>query len=116
MLNFSWRELLFSTSGLWGVWLMYHAAEWFWTGQADTASADHIHKVLAQAALGSVFVLSGVIHTIRLARRQERQRTAMIAELRAGRSLPSADPLESIGECLQVRRAEPGSTNSTRGG
>jgi hypothetical protein len=104
--SFSWRELLFSTSGLYGLWLMYHVAEWFWTGHALTASTGHIERMLAQAALGFAFVLGGVIHTVRLARTQERLRAEMIAELRASRTLPSADPLESLGENIQVRERE----------
>jgi hypothetical protein len=116
MLNFSWRELLFSTSGLWGLWLMYHAAEWFWTGQAHAASADHIHRVLAQAAIGSGFVLAGVIQSVRLAGTRQRQRAQMIAQLRASRSLPAAPALEPFGENAQVRQRETvGAENITRG-
>lgn len=106
MLNFSWRELLFSTSGLWGLWLIYHAAEWFWTGQANTASADHMHRVLAQGVIGFGVVVGGVTHCVRLARAQERLRAAMIAELRGGRMLPAAEPLEALGDHDQVRQRE----------
>jgi hypothetical protein len=116
MQSFSWRELLFSTSGLWGLWLMYHAAEWFWTGEAHTASADHIHKVLAQAAIGFGCVLWGVVHSIRLARKQERLRAEMIAELRASRALPAEPSLERFGENAQVRQREKTeAANATRG-
>jgi hypothetical protein len=116
MQSFSWRELLFSTSGLWGLWLMYHAAAWFWTGQAHTASADHIHKVLAQAAIGFGCVLWGVVHSVRLAHRQERARAEMMTELRASRALPPAPALEPFGENAQIRQQEKaGAKNIARG-
>lgn len=115
MQNFSWRELLFSSSGLWGLFLMYHAAEWFWTGQALTASTSHIHHVVAQGVIGFAFVLGGTTHTVLLARAQERQRAEMIAELRAGRALSSAPPSDSLEEIVPARREEEDATSRANG-
>jgi hypothetical protein len=101
---------------MYGLWLGYQAVAWFWAGHALTARPARIGSVVAQGAVGIGLVGWVVIRTIRYSRKQERLRAEMIAELRAGRSLPVEPSLEPFrGNAQTPQREMAGAASIARG-